>query len=53
MAVGATFIDGQTGNVTAAALAAALGGPIEVAESGASAADLWTALEALGLIVEP
>lgn len=28
-------------------------GPIEVAESGADAADLWTALAALGLIVEP
>jgi hypothetical protein len=27
--------------------------PIEVTESGADAADLWTALAALGLIVEP
>jgi hypothetical protein len=53
MAVGATFVNGKTGEVTATDVAAALGGPIEVAESTADAADLWTALEALGLVVEP
>lgn len=45
-----------TGAATAASFNGVLAGataPIEVAESGADAADLWTALAALGLIVEP
>lgn len=45
-----------TGAVTAASVNGVLAGvtaPIEVAEADVEAADLWTALAALGLIVEP
>jgi hypothetical protein len=52
-------VDGDaavTGSATAASFNGVLAGvtaPVEVAEVGADAADLWTALAALGLIVEP
>lgn len=53
MAVGATYVDGKTGQVVKADITSMLDGPVTVdSGSGTLAADLHAALVTLGLVVD-